>query len=574
MELTTLDWTVMGAYLVGMLVLGLALARRGSQNAESFFLGGRNLPWWLAGTSMVATTFAADTPLLVTELVVKQGISGNWIWWNGLIGGMLTVFFFAPLWRRAGVQTDVELLELRYGGRLASYLRGFRAVYLGLFLNAVVMAWVNLALASLLEVFFGVTGTALWLCLAGAMLFVLLYSGLSGLLGVVFTDFLQFWIALAGCIALAYFVLDAEAVGGFSGLKERLPAETLSFFPKIGETTPAALSGMLQISFWTFLSYIGVQWWASWYPGAEPGGGGYVAQRMMAAKNERHAVGATLFFQVAHYALRPWPWILVALAVLLLYPDLPEGKERLGYAYAMRDFLPSGWRGLLLVAFLAAYMSTISTQLNWGASYLVNDLYRRYFRPKAAEKQLVQVARFAAVLMAAFSLWVTSQLSSLQGALEFLIACGAGLGGVLILRWYWWRVSAWSEFIATLAPFLYYSLAVFVFELKSPFILFFTAGLTTITWLVATLLLPPESEKTLRHFFETVKPVGPGWKRFGKVTGKASLGKRALSWLLGLVVCYGVLFGLGELMLGDVLWAGTFLGAALLGGLGLRQTIE
>lgn len=561
----------MGVYLVGMLLLGLALARRGGQNAESFFLGGRNLPWWLAGTSMVATTFAADTPLLVTELVVKQGISGNWIWWNGLIGGMLTVFFFAPLWRRAGVQTDVELLELRYGGKLASYLRGFRAVYLGLFLNAVVMAWVNLALASLLEVFFGVTGTALWLCLAGAMLFVLLYSGLSGLLGVVFTDFLQFWLALAGCIALAYFVLDTEVVGGFSGLKERLPAETLSFFPKIGETSTGELSGMLQISFWTFLSYIGVQWWASWYPGAEPGGGGYVAQRMMAAKNEKHAVGATLFFQVAHYALRPWPWILVALAVLLLYPDLPEGKERLGYAYAMRDFLPSGWRGLLLVAFLAAYMSTISTQLNWGASYLVNDLYRRYFRPEASEKQLVQVARIASVFMAAFSLFVTSQLSSLQAALEFLIACGAGLGGVLILRWYWWRVSAWSEFIATLAPFLYYSLAVFVFELESPFILFFTASLTTITWLVATLLLPPESETTLHHFFEKVQPVGPGWKRFGEVKTKASLSKRLLSWTLGIVVCYGVLFGLGELMLGDSLWAAAFLGAALLGGLGLRK---
>jgi Na+/proline symporter len=522
---------------------------------------------------MVATTFAADTPLLVTELVVKQGISGNWIWWNGLIGGMLTVFFFAPLWRRAGVQTDVELLELRYGGRLASYLRGFRAVYLGLFLNAVVMAWVNLALASLLEVFFGLTGTALWLSLAGAMLFVLLYSGLSGLLGVVFTDFLQFWLALAGCIALAYFVLDTETVGGLAGLRKRLPAETLSFFPKIGETSVGEVSGMLQISFWTFLSYIGVQWWASWYPGAEPGGGGYVAQRMMAAKSEGHAVGATLFFQVAHYALRPWPWVLVALAVLLLYPELPDGKERLGYAYAMRDFLPSGWRGLLLVAFLAAYMSTISTQLNWGASYLVNDLYQRYFRPEAKGKQLVQVARAAAVLMAAFSLFVTSQLSSLQAALEFLIACGAGLGGVLILRWYWWRVSVWSEFVATLAPFLYYSLAVFVFDLESPFILFFTAGLTTITWLVATLLLPPESEETLRQFFEKVQPTGPGWKRFGKANEGVSLGRRFLLWFLGLVVCYGALFGLGEWMLGDSVWAAVFLGFTLLGGLGLRRMV-
>ncbi len=364
MHLSTLDFFIAGSFFLVIIVVGLSYTSKAGKNLTSFFLAGRNLPWHLAGISMVATTFAADTPLAVTEIIHDNGIAGNWIWWSFLAGGMLTTFFFANLWRKADVLTEVELIELRYSGKEAAVLRGFKSIYLGLFLNVVIIAWVNVALQSLLQVFFNLSPLMAFYYTALAMLFVAIYSSLSGLLGVVMTDVIQFFIAMTGCI------------GGIIGLKTQIneidPA-ILNFLPTIGAGGTAQTLGL---SVAAFLTYATVQWWASWYPGAEPGGGGYIAQRMMSAKSEKDAVYATLFFQIAHYCLRPWPWILVGLAAIVLYPDLDAETAKLGYVYAMRDYLPNGFRGLLLVAFFAAYMSTISTQLNWGTSYLVNDFYK------------------------------------------------------------------------------------------------------------------------------------------------------------------------------------------------------
>jgi len=426
MELQTLDWIIIAIFLVLILGIGLSYTRQAGKNVENFFLGGRKLPWWLAGTSMVATTFAADTPLLVTELVAKNGVSGNWLWWNGLIGGMLATFFFAHFWRKANIVTDVELSELRYSGKPAAFLRGFKAVYLGIFLNSVVIAWVNVALGALLHVFFGIPESQLIFYLAGAMFLVMIYSSLSGLLGVVITDFIQFFIAMTGCIVLAVLVVNSEQIGGISGLQEKLPAATFQFFPSIEFSTQSIVetSQVLGISLATFFAFVGVQWWASWYPGAEPGGGGYVAQRMMSAKNEEHAVKATLFFQIAHYALRPWPWIMVGLCALVLYPDLGVSDKKLGYALAMQEFLPTGLKGLLLVAFFAAYMSTISTQLNWGT---------RFFRPDANQKELVMASRVNTFLLMLVALVVTAQIETLEAAFKFMIGCGAGLGAVVLV---------------------------------------------------------------------------------------------------------------------------------------------
>jgi SSS family solute:Na+ symporter len=543
MELYTIDWLIIILFFIITLGIGVFFTQKAGKNIESFFLGGRNLPWWLAGTSMVATTFAADTPLLVAELVAKDGISGNWIWWNGLIGGMLATFLFAKFWRRANIITDVELIELRYSGKAAAFLRGFKAVYLGIFMNAVIIAWVNVALGSLLQVFFNIPADQVIFYLAGAMFFVMVYSSLSGLLGVVMTDFIQFILAMIGSITLAIIVLNAEAIGGISGLQAKLPAATFEFFPTFGETAQ-----VLSISFATFLAFVGVQWWASWYPGAEPGGGGYVAQRMMSAKNEEHAIKATLFFQIAHYALRPWPWIIVGLCAIVLYPELSADEKRLGYAMAMRDFLPPGLKGLLLVAFLAAYMSTISTQLNWGTSYIINDLYKRFLHPNANQKQLVRASRFNTFLLMIVALIVTSQIQTLEGAFKFMIECGAGLGAVLILRWYWWRINAWSEIVATIAPFIAYSYIHFYTDLKFPESLFITVGFTTAAWLIATYITKPTEAKVLDNFYDKIQPEGYWQKQTNK---KSNLGKLLLSWLLGIGLVYSCLFGIGKLIFGD-----------------------
>lgn len=555
MALHTIDWLIIVLFLLLILGIGLAFTKQAGKNVESFFLGGRKLPWWIAGTSMVATTFAADTPLLVTELVAQNGISGNWLWWNGLIGGMLATFFFAKLWRKANIITDVELTELRYSGKPAAFLRGFKAVYLGIFMNAVIIAWVNIALGALLSVFFEIPDNQLIFYIAAAMGFVMIYSSLSGFMGVVITDFIQFIVAMTGCIVLAVIVINSEQIGGIAGLQAKLPAASFDFFPKLEFSTQSLVetTQVLSISLATFLAFIAVQWWASWYPGAEPGGGGYIAQRMMSAKNEEHAVKATLFFQIAHYALRPWPWILVGLCAIVLYPDLSAADKKLGYALAMKDFLPTGLKGLLLVAFLAAYMSTISTQLNWGTSYIINDLYNRFLRPEATQKQLVMASRVNTFLLTLVALFITTQIQTLASVFKFMIECGAGLGAVLILRWYWWRINAWSEITATIAPFFVFTLIKFYTDLEFPESLFITVAFTSVAWLIATFMTQPTDSKVLKTFYQRVQPEG-FWQPIGlstKSTKKSNLPQLFACWLLGIGLGYACLFGLGELIFGN-----------------------
>jgi SSS family solute:Na+ symporter len=573
MHLSTLDFLIAGSFFLLTLVVGLSYTSKASKNLTSFFLAGRNLPWHLAGISMVATTFAADTPLAVTEIVHGDGISGNWIWWSFLAGGMLTTFFFANLWRKADVLTEVELIELRYSGKEAAILRGFKSVYLGLFLNVVIIAWVNVAMQSILQVFFNLTPMMAFIYTALAMLFVAIYSSFSGLLGVVMTDVIQFFIAMTGCIVLAIFVINSDQIGGIVGLKTQINAidpTILNFLPTIGE---AGAGKTLGLSVAAFLTYATVQWWASWYPGAEPGGGGYIAQRMMSAKSEKDAVYATLFFQIAHYCLRPWPWILVGLAALVLYPELNADTAKLGYVYAMRDFLPNGFKGLLLVAFFAAYMSTISTQLNWGTSYLVNDFYKRFFTKLSDKnddmstnenKQLVLVSRMMTFIVMIVGLLVTSQLDSIKGAWSFLMQCGAGLGLVLILRWYWWRINVWSEIVATLAPFVVIAV-VEILKSKAlastvseetilwlntfPNVFLLTVAFTTLSWIIATYLTAPTNKNHLQIFYDKVKPMG-NWKPF-QTQGNENkgLGYTFLSWLLGITFTYAFLFLIGKIIL-------------------------
>ncbi len=556
MALHIIDWIIIVLFLLLILGIGLSFTKQAGKNVESFFLGGRKLPWRIAGTSMVATTCAADTPLLITELVAQNGISGNWLWWNGLIGGMLATFFFAKLWRKANIITDVELTELRYSGKPAAFLRGFKAVYLGIFMNAVIIAWVNLALGALLSVFFDIPNEELIFYIAAAMCFVMIYSGLSGFMGVVITDFIQFIVAMTGCIILAIIVVNSDKIGGIAGLQAKLPAASFDFFPKLEFSTKSFVetTQVLSISLATFLAFVAVQWWASWYPGAEPGGGGYIAQRMMSAKNEEHAVKATLFFQIAHYALRPWPWILVGLCAIVLYPDLSEADKKLGYAMAMKDFLPTGLKGLLLVAFLAAYMSTISTQLNWGTSYIINDLYHRFIRPEATQKQLVMASRINTFLLMLVALFITTQIQTLTSVFQFMIECGAGLGAVLILRWYWWRINAWSEIVATIAPFIVFTIIKFYTDLAFPESLFITVAFTTVAWLLATYLTQPTDSKVLKRFYKRVQPDGywqPIISQFQLSTKKSNLPQLFACWLLGIGLGYACLFSLGELIFGN-----------------------
>ncbi|MEW6468386.1 MAG: sodium:solute symporter family protein [Bacteroidota bacterium] len=581
MLLAPIDWIIIAAYLLLSLAIGLYYKNRASGSLSDFFLGGRNLPWYVAGISMVATTFAADTPLAVNELVAQHGIAGNWLWWSFLSGGMLTTFFFARLWRRAEVLTEVELIEFRYGGKAAAFLRGFKALYLGLFMNCIIVGWVNVALIAILNVFFNIPESeALWY-VAGAMLLTTVYSTLSGLWGVAVTDMVQFVIAMTGCIVLAVIVLHDEQIGGIEGLKEKIPAWSLQFFPNIGETK-GGLPGTLTISIGAFLAYISVQWWASWYPGAEPGGGGYVAQRMMSAKNEKHSIFATLFFQIAHYCIRPWPWIIVGLCCIVLYPEVSDKK--LGYVMAMKEFLPAGLKGLLLVAFLAAYMSTISTQLNWGASYLVNDFYKRFMRPKEqfasnaqAEKHYVQISRITTLLTMGIALYVTTLISSISGVWSFIIECGAGLGLVLILRWYWWRINAWSEITATAAPFIGYSVSRFLLGLEFPDSFFLTVGFTTAAWLLVTFITGPESDETLKRFYDKVRPQGawnPVRQRMNITGHKSRLGGLFVCWLSSVAMTYSILFLSGKLIFKewiDALWC---LGAALASFIVLRLAVS
>lgn len=553
MYLSAIDWVIVVLYFILSLAIGIYFTKRASSSISDFFLGGRNVPWYLAGVSMVATTFAADTPLAVTELVCQRGIAGNWLWWNMALGGMLTTFFFARLWHKANVLTELEFIELRYSGKAAAFLRGFKAVYMGLFMNSLIIGWVNVALLSILKVFFNIPDEDLIWYAAAAMLLVAFYSAMSGLLGVIATDFFQFILAMASCIVLAFIVVNSEKIGGIVGLKEKLPEWSLSFFPSISNSASTTeLGTTFAIGIGSFLAYITIQWWASWYPGAEPGGGGYIAQRMMCTKNEKDAFKATLFFQIAHYCIRPWPWIIVALCTIVLYPELSMGDKKLGYVYAMKEFLPDGLKGLLLVAFLAAYMSTISTQLNWGASYLVNDLYCRFINQKAGQKKLIFVSRTATVLLMGVSLFVTTRINSISAVWEFIIECGAGLGLVLILRWYWWRINAWSEITATIAPFVAYGFSRFFLHWGFPNNFFFTVAFTTICWLVITFLTPATSQERLKIFYLRVLP-GGFWQPVKTLTNtlstKSELPNLLLCWFCSVILVYSILFLIGDIIL-------------------------
>lgn len=553
-----IDLTIIIAFFALSTAIALYYRKESGKDLNSFFLGGRNLPWYIAGISMVATTFAADTPLAVTEMVSKQGISGNWLWWSMLAGGMFTTFFFARLWQKSGVLTEVELIELRYSGRAAAWLRGFKAVYLGLFMNVLIIGWVNLALMAILEVFFEVpTETTYWIT-GLAMAIAAVYSALSGLKGVAVTDALQFVIAMTGTIVLAFIVVNSEEVGGIAGLKSKLPEGTLNFLPQLG--SESVDGNVLALSLGSFLAFIGVQWWASWYPGAEPGGGGYVAQRMMSTRTEKEAVYATLFFQIAHYCLRPWPWILVGLSCIILYPDLVEDQIKNGYVMAMKDYLPVGLKGLLLVAFFAAYLSTISTQLNWGAGYLVNDFYYRFIKPQSTDKHLVWVSRLTTVGIMAIALYVTQFFDSISGVWLFIMECGAGLGLVLILRWFWWRINAWSEITATIAPAVGFSISYFWFEWEHPNGFFFTVIFTTLCWLVVTFFAPPTKNNTLQNFYQRIQPGGWWPAHLKNSAPRQNPEFRYLfgAWILAVAMTYSFLFLIGKIILAeyqDAFWA-------------------
>ncbi len=567
MRLDFLDWSIIALYFAFNVAVGLYYKRRASRDTAEFFLSGRNVPWWLAGTSMVATTFAADTPLVVTGLVAKNGIAGNWLWWNLLASGMLTVFFYARLWRRAGVMTDIEFSELRYAGPPAAFLRGFRALYLGLLINCIILGWVNLAMAKILQLVFTISkGEALWI-VVGLIVLTSAISTLSGLWGVLVTDLFQFVIKMGMVIVLA--VVAVNAVGGIEAMKTKLVAagrgSALGFVPEIGSVWMPML---------TFFVYIAVNWWATWYPGAEPGGGGYVAQRMLSAKDERHSLLATLWFNIAHYAVRPWPWILVALASLILFPGLKDPET--GYIRVMIDYLPSSLRGLMVAAFAAAFMSTIATQLNWGASYLVNDFYRRFVRRDAGEPHYVLASRLATALLTVISAAVAFRIESIGGAWKLLIITGAGTGAVLLLRWYWWRINAWSEVSAMITAFVVSVLLQTVGGLDSDLPLDFarivlvTVAVTTVVWLVVTFTTRPETDATLVAFYRRTRPSRRGW---GPVAARAPDVRPStdglanlLDWVAGCVLVYGALFGVGKLLLHDPLPGILMLGLSAIAG--------
>jgi Na+/proline symporter len=565
MMLNAADWLIILVYFAISAGIGLAYTRRGSQSLADYFASGRSLPWWLAGTSMVATTFAADTPLVVAGLVAKYGVAGNWLWWNGAVSGILTVFFFARLWRRAGVLTDVEFAELRYGGRPAAILRGFRALYLALPVNLIIMGWVTRAMVTILGITLDMNP---WVAAIGLFLLTAGYSALSGLWGVIVTDAFQFGVAMIGSIVLA--VLAVDAAGGMDTVIAGAAAHFGSADAAFG-VIPSGGEAWLPVS--TLVVFLAVQWWAAWYPGAEPGGGGYVAQRILSAKDERHGLLATLWFNIAHYALRPWPWILVGFVSVLSYPDLANPEE--GYVRVMVDVLPSPLKGLLLAAFAAAYMSTISTHLNWGASYLVNDVYLRFIRPDASRRSQVVASRTATGLLMLLSLGVMALLTSVEQGWKILIGLGAGTGLVFILRWYWWRINAWSEISAMAASFIA-SVALHLAGVNGSdtasgdyaLAMLVTVGVTTVVWLTVTLVTSPESPQTLERFYRRVRPGGRGWRPVARQLGFGNdpIPGGVLSWVnwvAGVVAVYAAVFGVGALLTGTRASGAAYLAVAI-----------
>jgi len=598
MPLTATDWIVIAAYLLINLLISVYYRRRAGGSTEEFFVSGRDVSWWLAGTSMVATTFAADTPLLVCGLVAKSGIAGNWIWWGLCVGGMLTVFFFARYWRRAEILTDVQFVEIRYGGRPAAFLRGFKAVYLGLFMNCFILGWVTQAMINIITVLLGPAiaegrvvsfgngtqalrytlgnphTTSLLICVLLIIPFTGIYTFIGGLWGVLVTDLFQFILKMAMIIVLAW--VAVAKIGGMTALLTQLQiiegnvrqtggeaADPTAFLPSfhLGWTSEA----LWTLPLLTFFVYLCMQWWLAWYPGAEPGGGGYVAQRMFSAKDEKNSLGATLWFNIAHYALRPWPWIVTALVAMAVYSPnggihpsaaFAENPEQ-GYVMVLRDYLPPALRGLMVAAFLAAFMSTVGTQLNWGCSYLVNDLYKRFMVREASERHYVFVSRIFTVLLVLASGYTAMQLTSIKQGWDLVLNVGFGTGAVYILRWYWWRINAWSEISAMIAAaamtFALHRVAFAgngaVVYAKSALI---TGAVTTVVWVITTFVTKPETEATLAGFYRRVHPTVYGWRPVARLVPEMpevrDVGGNAFDWIMGVVLVYGCLFGIGELV--------------------------
>jgi solute:Na+ symporter, SSS family len=596
MTFTILDWAAIVAYLLITLLLGLYFKSRSGNSVDEYFVSGRNVKWWLAGTSMVATTFAADTPLLVTGLVYRQGVAGNWIWWSFLLSGMMTVFLFARLWRRSGLLTDVQFAEMRYTGKPAAFLRGFRAIYLGLLMNCLILGWVTKAMVSIVSVTFQITEfKALLICVLFLVPFTGFYVALGGLWGVLWTDVFQFVLKMGIVIAVAVYAV--RAIGGMDVMMARLSsmqAETgasdpLAIFPDFSRSITSENLWTLPVI--TFVVFLGVQWWAFWYPGAEPGGGGYIAQRIFSAKDEKNGLLSVLWFNFAHYALRPWPWIITGLAVIVLHPELraPGANPESGYMLVLNEHLPHAWRGVAMAGFLAAFMSTIATHLNWGASYLVSDFYRRFIKPGATEKHYVHISRVATVLLVVAAACVAALLTSIKSGWEFVLELGAGTGIVYLLRWYWWRINAWSE-ISAMTTAMVVSLSLRGWQLLgakgtvaplfsgSDPVIFAKSALTTtlcttVVAIAVTLLTSAEPEPTLRAFYRKVRPDVRGWKPIAaletQITQTRDLGRNLLSWVLGCAVIYLALFGAGKFIfrqhgLGLIMLLGSALCAFLL----------
>jgi len=557
MQLTTLDWFIVAALTTLSFIPAVVLARRGGSSTAEFFTSGRSAPWWLVGVSMVATTFSTDTPNLVTDLVRQNGVANNWAWWAFLLTGMMTVFFYAKMWRRSGVLTDLEFYEIRYAGKAASFVRGFRAVYLGLIFNCFIMASVNLAAVKIANVVLGWPMTQTLLICA---VLNIAFAATSGLWGVLVTDFIQFGIAMTGSIAVAYFALQQPEVGGLANLIARTDPSTLALLPDFGDWSMTLTVLIIPLT---------IQWWSVWYPGAEPGGGSYIAQRMLAARSENDALKGTLFFNFAHYALRPWPWIIVALASILVYPQLSDiartyphvDQSLIGHdmAYpAMLRFLPVGWLGLMVAGLLAAYVSTIATHLNWGTSYLVNDLYRRFMKPGMEDRHYVGVGRLVTALLMVIAASLTYVLDTATESFQLLLSIGAGTGLLYLLRWFWWRVNAYSEIAAMAASFVV-SLGLFIarkngLEMASHVSLIWTVVITTLVWITTTLVTALTDRAKLAEFYRLVRPAGPGWDMIRKESGLPpspdSMANSLLGWVLGCLFVYAALFGTGSYIYG------------------------
>ncbi|MDH5365861.1 MAG: Na+:solute symporter [Cyclobacteriaceae bacterium] len=569
MLLSTFDWSIIIIFFIVFLIIGVIVSKKAGKSSQEFFLSGRNMPWWLLGVSMVATTFSADTPNLVTDIVRQNGVSGNWVWWAFLITGMLTVFIYAKLWRRSGVLTDLEFYEMRYSGKEAAFLRGFRSIYLGVFFNIMIMATVCLAAIKIGGILFGL---APWQTVVYASIVTVAYSSMGGLRGVILTDFIQFIIAMIGSIWAAIYVINMPEIGGLQSLvTNEAVVGKLNFLPDFNNwETLVPL----------FIIPIAVQWWSVWYPGAEPGGGGYIAQRMLSAKDEKNAVGATLFFNIAHYALRPWPWIIIALASLVVYPDLDSIAKQfpnidtniIGHdiAYpAMLLSLPKGLIGIVIASLIAAFMSTISTHLNWGSSYVVHDFYQRFVNPEASEKKLVNVGRISTILLMAFAALFSLALSNALGAFQILLQIGAGTGLVFILRWFWWRINAYSEITGMIVSFimaLYFQFvhSHFFTPLSNHVELILGILITTIAWITVTLVTKPTDQSVLVDFYSLVKPYGRGWNKFKTLAtnqgiklpeGQDNFTKDFLSMFLGIVIVYFSLFATGFFIYGKSITA-------------------